>query len=321
MKDGIAVVGTILVDNIYEISDYPNSGELTKIKSVEKSIGGCVTNVSVDLKRISPSLTVKAVGKIGRDEDGKFAEQFLIENGVDVSGIVRGDTKTSFTEVMSVSGGQRTFFTYAGANAEFGETDVDVENLNVKMMHLGYVLLMEKLDGGEWETLLKRARACGIKTSIDLCTENSNRYSIVLPCLPYVDNLIINEVEAGKIVGITPTDDNLIDVARKLKSLGVKERVIIHTPSVSVCVSNDDETVLPSFDLPKDFIKGTTGAGDAFCAGALYSIYQNKTDKAILECASATAVSALSSADSVGGVCEEREILDLCKNFKRKELC
>ena len=71
MKKGIAIAGSILVDDINEISAYPQAGELTKIKSVQKSVGGCVPNVAIDLKRICPELTVKAVGKVGADENGE----------------------------------------------------------------------------------------------------------------------------------------------------------------------------------------------------------------------------------------------------------
>ena len=50
-KAGITVAGTVIVDKINEISAYPQSGELTQIRSVQKAIGGCVPNVALDLKR------------------------------------------------------------------------------------------------------------------------------------------------------------------------------------------------------------------------------------------------------------------------------
>ena len=321
MKNGIAIAGSILVDNINEISAYPSAGELTKIKGVQKSVGGCVPNVAIDLKRICPDLTVKAVGKIGADENGEYVKEVLSKNGVEIEDISVGTDKTSFTEVMSVSGGQRTFFTYAGASADFGVNDVPMSALNVKMLHLGYFLLLDKIDNGDGEKILKSAQEIGVKTSIDLVSENSDRYSIVLPCLKYVDNLIINEVEAGALTGIEPIKENLRAITEKLMSHGVKERIIIHTPELGVCLSKDGFTCVPSYNLPKDFIVGTTGAGDAFCAGALFGIYQGKSDKEILEFASASAVAALSSADATSGLRTEQEINELCKSLKRKEIC
>ena len=321
MKSGIAVAGSILVDSINEISAYPQAGDLTKIKRVQKSVGGCVPNVAIDLKRIYPELTVKALGKIGVDENGEYVKEVLLESGVDIENISVGKDKTSFTEVMSVTGGQRTFFTYPGASADFGVNDVPMSALNVKMLHLGYFLLLDKIDNEDGELLLKKAKEKGVKTSIDLVSENSDRYKLVLPCLKYVDNLIINEVEAGALTGIAPKRENLIKIAEKLKEYGVLERVIIHTPEVGVCVSENGVELVPAYDLPENFIVGTTGAGDAFCAGALLGIYQGKTDKEILEFASAAAVAALSKADATSGLRTEQEIQELCKGFERKEIC
>ena len=321
MKSGIAIAGSILVDKLNEISAYPKVGELTKIRSVKKAVGGCVPNVAIDLKRICPDLTVKAVGKIGQDEEGEFVKSVLSENGVTTEDIKLGEEKTSFTEVMSITGGQRTFFTYAGASADFGVDDVDLDSLNVKMLHLGYFLLLDKIDNGDGLELLKNAREKGVKTSIDLVSENSDRYSLVLPCVQYTDNLIINEAEAGQLTGIEPKRENLREIAEKLRSFGVKERVVIHTPELGVCLSENGFEVVPSYELPKDFIQGTTGAGDAFCAGTLLGIYKGWTDKEILEFASGAAVAALSSADATSGLRTEKEINELCKGLKRKEIC
>lgn len=320
MKRGIAVVGSILVDNINEISAYPNIGELTKIVRVKKSVGGCVPNVAIDLKRIFNDLTVKAVGKVGEDDDGKFVKDFLLDNGVDTSGIIQGEEKTSFTEVMSVIGGQRTFFTYAGASADFGIDDVKFDKLDVKMMHLGYFLLLDKIDDGDGLKLLKKAKEKGIKTSIDLVSENSDRYSLVLPCLPFVDNLIINEEEASKLTKISINEKNLLTMAERLKSFGVRERVIIHTPKLSVCLSERGFSVLPSYEIPDDFIKGTTGAGDAFCAGALTGIYEEKSDEEILQMATVSATCSLRVADATSGLESYEKMKDFCKKFEIRKL-
>jgi len=305
-RKGIAVVGTALVDNIYEISAYPAIGELTQIRNVKMSGGGLVPNNGIGLKKIAPAMPVYAVGKVGNDDAGKYLIDMLKENGVDVSGMKVSDSeRTSFTDVMSIVGGQRTFFTYAGACATFGYDDIDWDSLNCKMMHLGYFLLLEAVDGGEGLKILREAKERGITTSIDLVSENSDRYSCVLPCLPYVDNLILNELEAGKLCGMEPSVDNLAEMSQKLLDLGVRQRVIIHMPEIGVCRTRNSYVERPSYKLPKGYVKGKTGAGDAFCSGALIAIERGASEDEILALAEAAAVASLSAADATSGITKE----------------
>lgn len=321
MRAGIAVGGSILLDKINEISAYPESGELTKIKSVKLAPGGCVPNVGCDIKRMRPSIEVKALGKIGDDENGKHLINYLKADGLNTDGIIVSDTdKTSFTEVMSVSGGQRTFFTYPGTSADFGYSDVNFDQINAKILHLGYFLLLDKIDAGDGLLILKEAKRRGILTSIDLVSENSDRYKLVLPCLEYVDYLIINENEASKLTGIPATDENMKKIAEALMNFGVKEKVIIHMPSYACALSSEGFTVVPSYDIKKDEIVGTTGAGDAFCAGALLGIYDEIPDRNILEFASAAAAISLTSADATSGIITEDEIKQKYQNKARKKL-
>lgn len=317
-RNGIAVVGTLLVDNIYEISAYPAEGELTQIRSVKLSCGGLVPNNGIGLKRIAPQMPVYAVGKVGNDDAGSYALEVMKNAGLDVSAVVVSEKeKTSFTDVMSIAGGQRTFFTYAGACATFGADDIPWDNLPCKMMHLGYFLLLDKVDKGDGLKILREAKERGISTSIDLVSENSDRYSLVIPCLPYVDNLIINEVEAGKLCGMEPTEENLPVIAEKLLEMGVRERVIIHMPSLGLCKTKDSLTLLPSCKLPKGYVKGKTGAGDAFCSGALIAISRNASPEEILEFAEAAAVSSLTEADATSGIMEESLLLENIRKFER----
>ncbi|MBR2929673.1 MAG: carbohydrate kinase family protein [Clostridia bacterium] len=314
---GIAVAGSILIDRINEIARYPEAGELTKIISVGAATGGCVPNVAIDLKRLDPALEVRALGKVGRDPNGDLAKNTLSVEEIDVSGIVEGEELTSFTEVMSEVGGQRTFFTYPGASDGFGYSDIDFDALDVKMLHLGYYLLLKKVDEGDGELILKEAKARGITTSIDLVSENSDRYSLILPSLKYTDNLIINELEAGKLTGMDPEADGLEAIAKKLLELGVGERVIIHERDSAILASKRGVERIGSYKLPSGFIKGTTGAGDAFCAGALLAIYRDKSDKEILEYATVSALGALRAPDAVSGMTDLDSLISLADGLER----
>lgn len=319
-RKGIVVAGSVLVDKINEIAAYPESGELTQILKLDCAVGGCVPNVAVDLKRICPNLSVSAIGKIGNDEEGNYVSDILNGEGVDISGftVMEGE-RTSFTEVMSVVNGQRTFFVYPGASADFGYEDIAFEKLQECIFHLGYFLLLQKVDDGDGKRILQKAREIGMKTSIDMVSENSNRYSLVHDCLPYTDYLIINEHEAGKLTDMEPTSDNLADIARKLQNMGVQEKVIIHMPDRAICLSGEELITVGSYILPEGFIEGTTGAGDAFCAGCLIGIHEGLTDKEMLEFASACAVMALRKADATSGLVAKEEIQEYCKQFKRRK--
>ena len=319
---GIAVAGTVLIDKINEIGAYPECGELTKITRLSVGVGGCVPNVSCDLKKIRPSLPVYAMGKIGDDADGRYITDYLADSGIDTSKIiVDSRDNTSMTQVMSVVGGQRTFFTYPGTSSSFGLADIDFETLDTKILHLGYFLLLDKVDAGDGLLILKRAKEFGIETSIDLVSENSDRYSLVLPCLPYTDYLIINECEASKLTGISPENKNLERISRRLMELGVRKKVIIHKPDLACALSEEGFTVVPSFNISSDEIKGTTGAGDAFCAGALMGLHDGLSDKEILEFASSVALISLFAPDATSGILTEEEIKKICKNKERKEIC
>ena len=320
-RNGIAVAGTVIVDKINEISAYPAVGELTQIRSIQNAIGGCVPNVAIDLKKIAPQLSIRAIGCVGDDGEGAFVTDTLTSAGLDISGLeVREGEKTSFTDVMSIPGGQRTFFTYPGASANFGVEDIDFDSLDSKIFHLGYFLLLQKVDDGDGLKILQKALENGMETSIDLVSENSDRYGLVLPCLPYTDYLIINEMEAGKLAGMDASDENLPAIAQKLKQLGVRKKVIIHKPDRSVCCSDAGVSVLGSYILPDGYIQGTTGAGDAFCAGALIGIYNGWGDTQIMEFASGCAVMALGSADATSGMKTEAEIKEFCKTFARRDM-
>jgi sugar/nucleoside kinase (ribokinase family) len=319
---GIAVLGSVLVDKINVLEKYPSMGQLAKISEIEVALGGLVPNVAIDLKRIDPTLPVTAGGRVGADSDGELVRSTLRQEGVDISALVTDSTcPTSFTQVMSVKGGQRTFFTFAGASARYGIEDIDFDALNAKILHLGYFLLLDRVDSGDGVLILKEAKKRGIITSIDLVSENSDRYKNVTNCLPFVDYLIINEYEAGMLTGIEPTNDSLGSIAERLMEMGVNAGVVIHKPDLSVILTERGFTYLGSYELPSGYIKGTTGAGDAFCAGALYGIAGGFTDMEILEFASSCAAVSLASQGATAAMRSYDEINKICKKFGRKTIC
>lgn len=328
MKKGICCAGNMIVDITYPIETWPKESELTHItEGITQSTGGSVCNTITDLARLDPKLPLVASGFAGFDAEGDFLlQQMGAYPNIDLS-MVRRDGRTSFTAVMSNNQTKnRTFFQHAGANAYYGEDHIDWDKLDVDIFHIGYILLLPHLDepdaeyGTKMARLLHRAQQHGMKTSIDVVSESGDRFArLVSPALKYSDYCVINELEAQQTTGIclreedgTLHKENLPLALKKLKELGVSTWAVIHCPEIG-CGIDADGTYweVPSLKLPAGYIKGTVGAGDAFCAGILYAAEMDLPMEKALRLAACTAASSLSEVSASDGVKSVDEVMKL----------
>lgn len=336
-KKGIALAGTTLVDIVKMIDSYPEKGMLTGIGEIRRAVGGCVPNVGIDLAVIDPSLPVAAYGTIGADDNGEFLLKELSSRGINVSGLtLDAQEPTGFTDVMTVAGtGERTFFTKAGANARFAPDEAFASTINEKIFHIGYILLMDALDeedpvyGTRLARLLHAVQERGILTSIDVVSRVGDRFrEKMTPALRYSDYAIVNEIEACGVAGLSARDENgkliLENLEKAMDAMfacGVRRAVIIHCPELGMIRRKGEKTtVQPSLDLPKGFIKGSVGAGDAFCAGCLYGLLRGYDDKHLLTFASSAAACNLTAPDAVSGMRSCAEIEQLASEYPLRKL-
>ena len=329
-KKGICCAGNMIVDITYPIDTWPNQNELVHItEGIQSSSGGAVCNTIIDLARLDPKLPLVASGFAGHDAEGDFILQEMGKYpNIDLS-MVRRDGRTSFTAVMSNNQTkERTFFQHAGANAGYNEEHIDWEHLDVDIFHIGYILLLPALDApdGEYGTkmarLLHRAQKAGMKTSIDVVSESGDRFvRLVTPALKYADYCVINELEAQQTTGVLLRDkdgvlhtENMQAALTRLKELGVAHWAVIHCPEVGCGMDeNGHYYEVPSLHLPKGWIKGTVGAGDAFCAGILYAAETDLPMEEALKlgaCCAAASLSEVNASDGVKTVEEVRALYD-----------
>ena len=317
MKYAIALAGNIVVDSIKYIDQYPSKLELTAIKRVERSLGGAVPNVGMDLAKLDPALPLKAVGFAGADDNGAYALETLARcPSLDLTDIRRAGLN-SFTDVMTVeTTGERTFFTFKGADSLLTPETLPVDRLDCDILHVGYALLLDGLDapdagyGTGMARVLAAAQARGIRTSLDVVSENSDRYArIVPPALKYADYFSVNEMEAGRTTGVLLTEggrllrDNLPRALEKLKAMGVRRWAVIHTPELSCGLDEaGNYAEAETLPLPEGFIKGSVGAGDAFTAGLLLMAWRGTSLREALDAANAAAALSLSTPGATEGM-------------------
>ena len=203
-------------------------------------------------------------------------------------------------------------------------------------MHIGYILLLDAMDkadeqyGTVMAGLLKAVQERGIKTSIDVVSDSTADYKAkIIPALKYSNYAIMNEIESGMITDLNPyNEDNTLNVKNIRKTMeimanyGVRDKIIVHCKEAGFCfdVKTKTFTASPSLNIPKEEIRGSVGAGDAFCAGALYGIYNEFSDKDILDFASSAAACNLFAENSIDGMKSAEEIKNMAAKYGRKEM-
>jgi sugar/nucleoside kinase (ribokinase family) len=317
-RTGILAGGNWIVDSVKIIDTYPQQDALANILSTGRGTGGSPFNLLVDLAVLGAAFPLAAVGLVGEDENGQWIVDQCAKYGIDSSALqVTSAAPTSYTDVMTVQGtGRRTFFHARGANALLDSPHFDFTKTNARIFHLGYLLLLDRLDGpnAEYGTVaaevLARAQAAGLKTSVDVVSEDSDRFErVVTPALRHVDYCIMNEFEAERVTHKRIRYDDgldqsaLFEAMKILLAAGVRERVVVHFPEGSCALGQDG--ILHqhgSVRLPADYIRGAAGAGDAFTAGVLHGWHESQAIEEALRAGVCAAAANLSDETCTGGM-------------------
>jgi sugar/nucleoside kinase (ribokinase family) len=317
-RTGILGGGNWIVDAVKMIDTWPQQDTLANIISESKGTGGSPFNVLLDIAIMGAGFPLAGVGLVGEDENGRWILDLCAQHGIDSTLLHRSPTApTSYTDVMTVQGsGRRTFFHARGANAELDATHFDFSETNARIFHLGYLLLLDRLDlphpvhGTVAAEVLARAQAAGLKTSVEAVSEDSDRFAkMITPVLRHVDCCIMNEFELERMTHRTirlekGLDNEALKAAMQdLLALGVRERVVVHYPEGAGSLGHDGILHQQgSVKLPENYIKGAAGAGDAFSAGVLLAWHEGLPIAEGLRYGVCAAAANLSHATCTGGL-------------------
>jgi len=326
-RNGIIVSGVATIDRIMAVDHYPREGSLIDIGEPAISTGGALCNVLLDIAKLDNSIALYAVGVIGKDELGDRTYAALQRaKHADLSGVVRAGRACYSDVYESRESNQRTFFHQRGANRLLDVDHYDLEHSNAKILSVGYVMLLDTLDSPDEEygtrmaRLLSAAQGLGIETCVDVVSLKSARFrETAVPALRHATYCVINETEAQEITGIILRDDagtlveeNAAPALRALRREGVAKWAVIHTPEASFGMDQTGVLVREQgAKLAQGYIKGTVGAGDAFCAGVLCVAHGGGTLKNALRAGNASACSSLRLTGATEGVLPLDEALRL----------
>lgn len=299
----VLCAGIVVVDHVCSPIDHlPSAGELVLTENCQIHIGGCAANVALDLERLG--VASRVIGCVGDDLFGDFARQTLARRGVDPAGLaVIPGVPTSQTLVVNVMGQDRRFVHLRGANDQLSASRIrDSLTPKAQVLYVGGLFLMNGLDAGELADTFRVARSVGLATALDVVTPGPADYRTPLgKILPETDYFFPNEDEARLMTG----HGDPADQARCFADLGARHVVVTRGAGGCEYLSRDGGGHVEAF--PVNFVDGT-GGGDAFVAGFISGLIENRDMEDCLRRGSALGASCVRAMGATEGVCDRAEL-------------
>lgn len=270
MKKGIISLGEALIDFI------PLDKENT---TYQKSPGGAPANVAVGLARLGAKSTF--LGKVGEDVLGKFLKQTLNDFGVGTNQMnLMRDVRTGVVFVTNAEDGERSFDFYIDPSADryLENKDIDEEDfVSHKILHFGSISMISSPSKEATHHAVRLAKQNDMIVSYDpnlrlgLWDSEENARETIKSMLSQADVLKISEEELEFITG-----------EKGIKE-GVEKLLEYEIPLIIVTLGAEGSYVFKGISnehVPAMKVKAvdTTGAGDAFVSGILYSLHEYEGD-------------------------------------------
>ncbi|MCC6145175.1 MAG: carbohydrate kinase family protein [Candidatus Hydrogenedentes bacterium] len=261
----LVTVGVVCADvMVRPVDSFPAWGALGVVPHLELHLGGLAAVTASVYSQLGGSAAF--VGSIGTDSFGDFLVNALQQRGVDMSAVRRDPANSSSATVVLISSnGERTFLHHIGTNGQVVVDDIDFEMVShAKVFHWGGPALTPRLAGEPMARLFERARAAGVKTSMDTSFDGHGHWlPLIEPSLSQLDIIFSSLEEARHYTGKETPED----IADFYRSYGVETAVIKLGEHGLYLKSRDVAEHLPAHKVQ---VVDTTGAGDAACGGFLY---------------------------------------------------
>ncbi len=310
-RRGFITGGTWCVDVNVTVPAWPVEESSTRMHSSEPMGGGSSCNFAIDMRRLAPEIPVATVGLCGDDADGALLRGIARNEGIDISRfhVEPGLTTHRTMAFTARDNGRRTHIFEAASSDAMSPDHFDFAGCDAWMLHLGLPGTHELLDApwqddpSGWVTVLKKARAAGLRTNMELMTiERGALRAMLRPCLPYLDYLVVNDYEIGALAGTETVAGGRTDAAqvvaaaRDVMAAGPMDLIAVHFPHGAVALDRDGAVhTHPSVAVPPGQVVGSNGAGDAFAAGFFCGLHRGRAPRDCLAYGHAAAAASLAS--------------------------
>ena len=272
MKKAVGL-GACVFDTLIECNEYPKEDTKYKSDGVFISGGGPVGNALVVMKKLG--VETVCLGLFANDDAGKYLIDDFKKYGVDVSGAVVLDGKTSFKSYILLSEKSKT----RTCVFDRGSVPDDASLLDYSVLKGADIV---HLDGNYLNCALqtaKKAKEMGIKVSLDA----GGLYENIESLLPYVDILIPSKEFALGITGKKNIPDAMYVLFEKYNP-----EILVVTDGDNGGYYMDGGEVFHYESIRVDAVD-TNGAGDTFHGAFLVAYLDGKSVKDCCKYASTVA--------------------------------
>ncbi len=264
----ILVAGELNVDLVLGgYNAFPEPGKEVLANSASLTLGSSSAICAGALATLG--VPVAFIGRAGCDVWGDLAVNRLSELGVDTSAVIRESGITTGITVSISSATDRAMVTYLGSIELLQAADVNLAAFaGVTHLHVSSYYLQRALRPG-LRQLFAQAHAEGLTTSLDPGCDPANEWDRggISSVLAETDVFFPNAVELAGIAGEPEGSDPQIALRKLPASALVIAKLGAEGALASIAGGREWIRQTPFPIVPVD----TTGAGDSFNAGFLYS--------------------------------------------------
>jgi sugar/nucleoside kinase (ribokinase family) len=313
MRYDYASIGFYTFDCLgWPFTAVPPGGGTNFIDELTLAVSGAAGTAAIAASKMG--LKTLAVGGVGSDLMGDWVLKRLQHFGVDTSTMQQQEGwKTSSSIVTTRRDGSRPALHMRGATADFYVDDAMMNQvIDAKVVHIGGIGLMKKMDGGRNAELMKRAKKNGAVTTVDIFAGSKDDMPAVAMVLPHTDYFMPSIEEAQALTGL----EDMGEMARHFIGLGVK-CCVFTLGGDGAYYHHADGTVfkIPAFEIA---VKCTCGCGDAFNAGFAVGLNKGLDPQTTVRFAQATSALNATGLGSQAGVESFEHTLNFMKTTKVK---
>ena len=260
--------GALNVDKLFRVNRLAKAEEESFIEDYSETCGGSAANTAIGLTRLGRK--VGFIGKVGCDREGDLLLKDFHDEGVDTAGTIRAEQGKSGSVMGFVDKkGARALYVDSGVN-----DTITLDDVNTRYASRAQFLHLTSFVGETSFQTQKRlldALPENVKVSFDPGALYARKgYAAVEPILRKTYVLMPNAIEIKLLTGKL----DYCQAADLMVGQGVK--IVAVKLGANGCYVTDgrERHLIEPFNVQ---VVDTTGAGDAFCAGFLYGLINEKS--------------------------------------------